>query len=276
MNDAKKTWTGPILSLLLPGAGQFFAGARLRGMVWFLLLLPLPGVVLWLLSEPSVSSIWPALGAAIVALALWVWMLLDARKGSPSVDAISWAMMIVAGAGLALFEYSLWTKYVATVVRIPNNSMAPTLTGGTKADPRSDRVAVQRCAYRSKEPQRGDVVLFKIDGLSAQVKKGVFAFRVAGLPGEKIAVVNGRVFIDDRPAPENSVLNRFKYAPPQDPSAAKLVQGGFFVAPDCYFLLGDNSAESFDCRYWGPVPRANILGRVTRVCWPASRVGSPL
>jgi len=46
------------------------------------------------------------------------------------------------------------------------------------------------------------------------------------------------------------------------------------LGEDEYFLLGDNSANSYDSRYWGPLPGKNIVGKLTRIYWPFSRINA--
>lgn len=49
----------------------------------------------------------------------------------------------------------------------------------------------------------------------------------------------------------------------------------YVVQPDCYFVLGDNPERSSDSRYWGYVPKANVLGKVARIYWPPARISVP-
>ena len=46
------------------------------------------------------------------------------------------------------------------------------------------------------------------------------------------------------------------------------------LVQDEYFVLGDNTVNSKDSRYWGPVPRDNIIGRVVKIYWPPGRIGT--
>ena len=95
--------------------------------------------------------------------------------------------------------------------------------------------------------------------------------RVGGLPGEHIRIepphliVNGKaitlpgeVRLPGRGSPDEAALTH---------TTNELTLG-----PDEYFVIGDNTSTSLDSRYWGPLPKNNIVGRATRVYWPFSRL----
>ncbi|HEY9753321.1 MAG TPA: signal peptidase I, partial [Coleofasciculaceae cyanobacterium] len=86
--------------------------------------------------------------------------------------------------------------------------------------------------------------------------------RVIGLPGDRVEVKGGRVFIDDQPLRENYVAEvaQYQYGPVVVPSNA-------------YLVLGDNRNNSYDSHYWGFVPRDKIIGRAIVRFWPPNRVG---
>jgi signal peptidase I len=69
----------------------------------------------------------------------------------------------------------------------------------------------------------------------------------------------------------NSVGEIVYYLPPNVGNFSP--QTDVRVPNGCYFVLGDNSTNSFDSRFWGSVPRANIIGRVSFCYWPLQRVG---
>jgi signal peptidase I len=95
----------------------------------------------------------------------------------------------------------------------------------------------------------------------------LFVKRVAGLPGEKIEIRDGHLFANGRQLSEQDGIPAVPYV--AHPAASYIVPEG------AYFMLGDNSRNSFDSRYWGSVPRANIQGRVARIYFPFSRAGVP-
>ena len=102
-----------------------------------------------------------------------------------------------------------------------------------------DRLFGFRFSYWFKGPERGDIVLFKypVD------EKTIFIKRVIGLPGEKVTISEGKVYINDDPNPliENYINGEW------------IVDNDGFefqVPEDCYFVMGDNRNNSADGRYW--------------------------
>jgi signal peptidase I len=125
------------------------------------------------------------------------------------------------------------------------------------------------------EPQRWDIVVFK--AVAGSNTHNTLVKRVIGLPGEKIHVANGKIYVNDKPVetpkdgpnkmPEvyyTSDDSRMSFGVMTDP-AHSIVPKGYYLA------MGDNSASSFDGRYWGWLPAENILGRVSCIWWPPSR-----
>ncbi|MGG6297135.1 signal peptidase I [Leptolyngbya sp. AN02str] len=150
--------------------------------------------------------------------------------------------------------------FVAEARYIPSESMVPTLEV-------NDRLIVEKISYHLNPPKRGDIVVFSpTDRLKADNPslKDAFIKRVIGLPGEKVQVTNGLVYINDVPIEEN-------YIPSE---AAPDYEWGPEVVPDNeYLVLGDNRNNSYDSHFWGYVPRGNIIGRAVVRFWPPERLG---
>ena len=90
---------------------------------------------------------------------------------------------------------------------------------------------------------------------------GVLIKRIVGLPGEKFQEQKGRVYID-------GLLLREPYIKEHETFTRRPVE----IPKGSYYVLGDNRAGSCDSRAWGPLPRANIVGRVIATYWPPSRI----
>lgn len=146
--------------------------------------------------------------------------------------------------------------FVAEARYIPSSSMEPTLQI-------NDRLLVDKLGYRFRYPQRGDIVVFQpTDALEQQNFRDAFIKRIIGLPGEKVEVKGGRVFINDQPLRENYIQDEPEY------------QWGPEVVPsDAYLVLGDNRNNSYDSHYWGFVPRDHIIGQAIVRFWPPRRFG---
>ena len=146
--------------------------------------------------------------------------------------------------------------FVAEARYIPSGSMLPTLQI-------NDRLIVDKLGYHFKNPQRGDVVVFSpTDTLEKQNFHDAFIKRVIGLPGDKVEVKDGRVFINDKPIEEDYIADRPQYQ-----------YGPVTVPQDQYLVLGDNRNNSYDSHYWGFVPRDHIIGRAIVRFWPMNRLG---
>ncbi len=159
--------------------------------------------------------------------------------------------------------------------RIPSSSMEPTLhcaMPGDYCEGRfDDRVIANRLAYRFGDPKRGQIVVFTApraaDRCGRQGGGSAFVKRIVGLrlPGELVSARDGGIYINGERLVERYV----------DP-----VRRGHEsrtwrrVAPDHYFVMGDNPMHSGDSRTWGTVPRSSLIGPVTLTYWPPTRVSS--
>ncbi len=168
---------------------------------------------------------------------------------------------------------------------IPTGSMEDTLLVG-------DHLLVDKLAYApSGGPitrfllpytpvKRGDIIVFRYPMDVRQT----FVKRVVGVPGDRIRVENKDVFRNGRKVAEPFVYHKTDYIDPYRdnfPSTAyphlndratemlerNVVNGEVVVPPDSYFAMGDNRDNSSDSRYWGFVPRENIIGKPLIIYW---------
>jgi signal peptidase I len=185
---------------------------------------------------------------------------------------------------LALFG----TTFVVQAFKIPSGSMEPTLLIG-------DHVFVNKFIFEGsgawyekflpyRDIRRGDIIVFKFpfDDHPHYVK------RVIGLPGDRLRIVNGDVYIDGEFLREPYVVrhpaSRDPYAdnfPPSNREVLRFVarrewadqlfdhvrNGELIVPPDHYFAMGDNRDLSADSRYWGFVDRDSIMGKPMVIYW---------
>lgn len=141
---------------------------------------------------------------------------------------------------ITLFLYLALNAFVFINAEVPTTSMFPAISPGNKT-------FTNRLAYKFKAPQRKDIVAFLCpDNDMLYVK------RIIGLPGEKIEIKNGDVYIDNKILEEKEILKDYDNF------------GPYFIPDNTYFLLGDNRFFSEDSRYWDNkfVPQQNILGKV--------------
>jgi signal peptidase I, bacterial type len=144
-----------------------------------------------------------------------------------------------------------------------------------------DQVFVDKCSYNFVKPHRGDVFVFRtnhIVGIREDPEAGppFYIKRLAGLPGDRLRIDPPFLYINGKKAEGYGFAREMEAKPPYrgyapghdylaDPSSS------FTVPPDGYFALGDNSYNSYDSRYWGPVPEENLVGRGLIVYWPFNR-----
>ena len=178
---------------------------------------------------------------------------------------IDYGVVAVVAILLALLVQAFLVK----PYRIPSESMASTLRPG-------DRVLVNRVVYRLREPHRGDVLVFRYP----EDRDVVFIKRVVGVPGDTLRVRQGCLWVNGRPVDEPYV---HATAGRRDPTTASVPVAGstmrqpwslarpYTVPPDSYFVMGDNRTDSDDSRFWGTVPRADIIGEGFIVYWPFGR-----
>lgn len=159
----------------------------------------------------------------------------------------------------------LWAIAIAVVVRlflvgnfkIPSTSMVPTLKIG-------DRLLANKILYKIKEPSRGDVIIFKYP----EDPKRDFVKRLIGLPSEKILIDEGKIVVDGKII-ENPHINCRYYFSDGIYGTREELQ----IPAGRYYALGDNSINSKDSRYWGFVPKKNLVGKALFIYWPPWRMG---
>ncbi len=146
-----------------------------------------------------------------------------------------------------------------------------------------DHLFVDRCTYHFREPRRGDVVVFVTENMPCRSRGFYYIKRLIGMPGDTIKVVDREVHVKEKGSDEFVPISSFGI---KEINRIYSNQGGYHghlpmellttgneieVPKGCYFMMGDNSANSSDSRMWGFLPRRNIVGRALFVFWPFSR-----
>jgi signal peptidase I len=138
-------------------------------------------------------------------------------------------------------------------VRVEGTSMLPRLED-------RDRLFINKFVYRIASIERGDVVVFHYprDPEKSYIK------RVIALPGDRLRIDHGRVWLNGQPQSES-------YVPLMDEDTRSLAE--IVVPDDNYFVMGDHRSISSDSREFGPVERSLIYGKAVFVYWPTRDAG---
>ena len=182
---------------------------------------------------------------------------------------------------------------------IPSQSMEPTLLGHNTGDRDGDtqhndtvhdHIFVNKLIYRLREPQFGDIVVFKAprdaDGESRMrglpPQENVLIKRLIGLPGDTIEVRESTINWKGHREPASAVFRNGKQLDEpytKEPMDLHQPDGAVFgvgkplhLGPGQLFLMGDNRNDSNDSRYWGTLERSRVIGKAAVVFWPLKRV----
>ncbi len=144
-----------------------------------------------------------------------------------------------------------------------------------------DQVFVDKFSYNFVKPHRGDVFVFRtnhIPGIREDPEAGspFYIKRLAGLPGDQLRIDPPFLYVSGKKAEGYGFARVMSAKHPYRGYALgreylSQPDRTFTVPQDGYFALGDNSYNSYDSRYWGAVPEANLVGRGLLVYWPFDR-----
>lgn len=176
------------------------------------------------------------------------------KKPSAFREILSWIVTFALAIGLAL----LLKNYVVINATVPTGSMEHTIEPG-------DDLFGLRLTYKFSEVQRGDIIIFKFPDDETQK----YVKRVIGLPGEKVTIDEGKVYINNNDTPLQEDYLKEEWVRETGPFE-------FEVPEDCYLVMGDNRNDSYDARYWENtyVTKDEIIGKAYMIYYPFSRFGS--
>jgi signal peptidase I len=194
-------------------------------------------------------------------------------------SALELVGIVAVALGLALGIQAFLIK----PYEIPSGSMEPTLQIG-------QRVLVDRIGTHFSSPQIGDILVFhppavetcanpnegeNSDGQQFGRACGVartkpssetYIKRVVGLPGDTIFIRDGHVY-------RNGVREADSFTEPCNGASECNFRTPITVPPGDYYMMGDNRPDSLDSRFWGPIPKAWIIGKAFFTYWPPDRIG---
>jgi signal peptidase I len=163
--------------------------------------------------------------------------------------------------------------FVFQAFQVPSGSMEKTVLIG-------DHMLVNKFIYAPhaggflerllpyRAPRRGDVFVFKFPDSPDRD----FIKRLIALPGDRVEERDKTVFVNGEPFSEKHTYHTDPHVWPADPALPELSRkrdnfGPIVIPPDRFWAMGDNRDNSYDSRFWGPVPRDNIKGRALLVYW---------
>ncbi len=204
---------------------------------------------------------------------------MTATKKSLASSAVELVLIVAVALGLALGIQA----FIVKPYRIPSGSMLPTLHI-------NQRVLVNRIGTHFSSPHVGDIIVFHppagadpatpvcghpaqgggnsqpCDAPTPSMSSQTFIKRVVGGPGDRISIANGHVIRNGEPEKD-------AYIVPCVGDSSCNFRGTITIPKGDYYMMGDNRPDSEDSRFWGPVPRAWIIGKAFFTYWPPDRVG---
>lgn len=175
------------------------------------------------------------------------------RLGAFFLDILE---VVVFAIGIFFFVYLL----IMRPHKIKGASMHPNY-------PDSEYLLTQKVSYYLENPKRGDVVVFKPP--AAVSEDDEFIKRVIALPGERVMVRGGKVFINNKLLKEDYLADDLYTS-----SGNFLSEGTEFTVPEGqYIVMGDNRPNSSDSRSWGPITKKEISGKAWLIYWPPKLAG---
>lgn len=178
------------------------------------------------------------------------------RRHRRRVRRARWALVNGAVLGVGVVVVLMVTRFAFQFFEVPSASMAPTLAVG-------DRIFVQKMGLDLAHLKVGDIVVFKrppgdhVDTSIADVVK-----RIVAVGGEVVGSAHGHLVVNGRVVAQ-------PYLAPGVRTTGVRTQ---VVPAGDYFVMGDNRPDSYDSRFFGPIPASSIVGRVIAQVWPLTKI----
>jgi signal peptidase I len=286
-------WLAAFLSLLMPGLGQLYCGAFVRGLCFTVLSAgtAMLGIVALVPRLQLSGSVLAAIeGVSLVTYAISIF---DAFRLARRIrvdyipkDYNRWYAYVLLGLAVScghLFAMLYAREHLIQPFRLAAQSMYPTLWQG-------DQVMAARNAFAGKDPAPGDIVVFH----NPDDRSQVFAKRVVAVAGDSVEIRDDHLYV-------NGIRLELTTVPAPSTAPAEIKAGRYFeelnrgakyriyfsgihrrwknlaamvVPPHACFVMGDNRDESLDSRSFGPIPLIGIVGKVTYRYAPFARLGT--
>ncbi len=259
-----------VLSLVVPGVGQLYNGEVAKAAAFYLGTFVVGA--LWLFGVTG-QYFWGLVVTLVLTLLLRIWTVIDAavvarrRRIVPAHRLSRWLVLTPVAIALALLPSLLVRVQVVKSFYFPSGSMEPTIK-------LNDRVIADLSYYRDRPLTVGSIVMFR----SPADPSVVLAKRVVAVAGDRVEIRDKRLLVNGERVDEPWAVHRDPTTGGLGPRAQRDNLAPTVVPPGAFFALGDNRDESYDSRFFGPVPLASLEGKVLFVYWSddRSRIGRSL
>lgn len=265
-------WIAALLSMVVPGLGQFYLGRRVAALVLHLGWLGILAVwVFWTMASfpttlvtAGVAMAWLLVGTVHAAALGRHWPLRPSCPWHARWPALLGLVLLANGATELTLLRLLPSRYV--LLNMSAASMVPTLLPG-------EVVVGDLRAFQDHPPARRDLVLIA----SPKDTQAIWALRCVGIPGDRVEVRDRQLLVNGEPQVGAHLPRTASVGRRDDPY--HLDQAGpFLLKEGQLFCIGDNWDNSMDSRYFGPMPVTALRGKPLYRIVPGqrSRLGQPL
>ncbi len=286
----RRPWIAVLLSLLCTGLGHIYCGRFVKGFVLYTIpffLMPLVAVGA-LIGVNTLVLLLIAAGYG-AATAVYFYAVVDSGRIAMQSDRsyvrrdynrlVVYILLILMQIPFSFAIAVQLRAHVMEAFCCPTRSMEPSLQAG-------DRFLVNKTAYASRSPERGEIIVFT----SPENRRQRWVKRVIAIPGDTVAVRGDEVHLNGEPLPRDAVENGTPELQGfQSSGSVFWEQNGNLryqvqtetgkeespdveetrVPPGMVFVLGDNREQSKDSRQFGLIPQADVLGEAQFLYWPA-------
>lgn len=182
------------------------------------------------------------------------------KKKQKEEEEVDWKQELkswILTLGITIVVIFVIKNFIIINASVPTGSMENTIMPG-------DNILGYRLAYLMEEPERGDVIFFYFPDDESQK----YVKRIVGLPGEKVVISEGQIYINDSTTPLEEDYLKEEWLTGTGPFE-------FDIPEECYLVLGDNRNSSQDARYWANpyVTKEKIIGKAIFTYFPFDHMG---